>query len=317
MQFLSWLITGPFIYIAVLIFVTVTAYKVIGYVNMPRHLRWDLYPVPHQGPAGSKYQKVDYNKMPAFVSAFHEMKAMSQEMLFIKKAFDHNPKLWMGTFPLHIGLYLCALWLTCLTLGAGLEAAHITDFEAADSIFVMAMKYFTLSSGVLGLMAGLVGSLILIWQRYTEEDLRRMSDFVCYLNLYLMVFLFGSGFAAWATADLNFEIIRRHIVSLLQFRPSIVNETAIVAEFLAVGIFLTVLPFSRMMHFAVKYFFYHNIMWDDEMMKPGSKMEREVCKYLNYQVDWSASHVVQQATWNEQVSPAQGKGGLQTDEKTG
>lgn len=315
MQSVGWFITGPFIYIAVLVFLLVTIYKVIGYATMPRHLRWDLYPVPHQGPGGSKYQKVDYNKLPPRVSLLHEIKEMSQEMLFIKKAFVHNPKLWKGTFPLHAGIYLCGLWLTCLILGAGFEMTEIVSFESADSVFGSAVQYLTLSSGVFGLTAGLIGSLILLWQRCQDENLRYISDAVCYLNLVFMVFLFGTCLGAWMFADPGFIIIRQHIMTLLTFNPGIINQPLVVAEFLVLGFFLLILPFSRMMHFAVKYFFYHNIMWDDELMRPGCKMEQGIARCLNYKVDWSASHVNTQASWRAQVYRAQGKEGPKADEK--
>lgn len=132
-----------------------------------------------------------------------------------------------------------------------------------------------------------------------------MSDFVCYFNLYLMALLFGSGFAAWLVADPSFAIIKQQIMTLLVFNPGTIEHPLIIIQFLVFGIFLLLLPFGRMMHFAVKYFFYHNIMWDDEMMKPGSKMEQDISGYFNYQVDWSADHVQTQASWSAQVS--QGK----------
>lgn len=298
---LGWFITGPFIYIAVLVFVSVTAYTVVGYAKMPRHLRWDLYPVPHQGPEGSKYQKVDYSKMPTHRSILHEMKEMALEMLFIKKVFIHNPKLWKGSFPLHAGLYLCGLWLTCLTLGAGIAAADFSDINNAETAFEDAMEYMAMSSGVVGLTSGLIGSLLLLWQRHTDEDLRNMSDFVSYFNLYLMALLFGSGFAAWLFADPAFAILKQQIMTLLVFSPGSIDQPLIIIQFLIFGTFLLLLPFSRMLHFAVKYFFYHNIMWDDEMMQSVGKMEQDISCYLRYKVSWSADHVRTRASWNGQV----------------
>ena len=69
------------------------------------------------------------------------------------------------------------------------------------------------------------------------------------------------------------------------------------------------MPFSRMLHFAAKYFFYHNIMWDDETMKPGSKLERERLKELAYRLQWAAPHIKANRSWLEQVTDKQVKEG--------
>jgi len=56
-------------------------------------------------------------------------------------------------------------------------------------------------------------------------------------------------------------------------------------------VFLAYLPFSQMMHFVAKYFTYHEVRWDDEPMKQGGSMEREVQQLLDQPVTWAAPHV--------------------------
>ena len=75
------------------------------------------------------------------------------------------------------------------------------------------------------------------------------------------------------------------------------------------GLFLAYLPFSRMSHYAAKYFFYHDIMWEDEPMKAGSGLEKNVNASLGGKLSWSAPHIKQDQTWLEQVSPEPGKAG--------
>ncbi|MPM93438.1 hypothetical protein SDC9_140575 [bioreactor metagenome] len=94
-------------------------------------------------------------------------------------------------------------------------------------------------------------------------------------------------------------------MTLLVFNPGTIHQPLVIIQFLIFGTFMILLPFSRMMHFAVKYFFYHNIMWDDERMTPGSKMEQDMSCYLNYRVNWSADHVQTRASWSAQA--VQGK----------
>lgn len=300
MNGLAWFLAGPFVYIAVIVFVVVAGGKILSYLKMPRHFRWDLYPVPHQGPAGSKYQKVDFYQAPYEVSKIHELKDMGQEMLFIKKALINNPTLWKGSFPLHAGLYLLGMWFVLLLVGAVSELMGI-QIEASGSLLAAAIYYATLAAGAAGLIAGLCGTLILLWLRYSDEGLRDMATFITYFNLYIMLFLFGSGLLCWLMADADFSLIRHHLASLILFSPA--NPPVLVAvEMLALGIFLIWLPFSQMLHFAAKYFFYHNIMWDDEPMKPDSKMSQDIGGYLHYQVDWSASHMKKSGSWFDQVT---------------
>lgn len=312
---LNYFFTGPFIYISVAVFLAVTIYKVRGYHQMPRHLRWELYPIPHLGSEGSKYQKVDFHKKAPVFSKADEGKYLGQEMLFIKKAFINNRRLWIGSWPLHVGIYLGGLWLVLLLVGAVMEISGMAVGTATTVSLGWIVKQMTNIVGVTGFSAGLLGVLILIWLRYTDAELRYMADFVTYLNLYLMLMVFGTGFIAWFTVDPGFDIIRLHTEALLTFSGASVTSLPIIFEMIAFGLFLCYLPFSRMMHFAAKYFFYHNIMWDDEAMKPGSKLEQDVNSYLKYQLTWEASHISSGGSWAEQVSGTKQTEGGKQDEK--
>lgn len=306
---MSWFIGGPLIYFAVVVFLVKTLATVRKYHHMPRHLRWDLYPVPHQEPEGSKYQKVDFANLPPHVSLLHELKAMSQEMLFIKKAFVNNPKVWWGSFPLHAGLYLGALWLVMLLVGGVLEMGGQEVTANSPSAVAAVVYYLTEVAGVLGFVAGFLGSLILLWRRITDEALRDISDRVSYLNLGLLLLLFGTGLLAWWLVDPSFQVIRFHAASLLLLNPSKVAAPLVILEMFAFCLFLLYLPFSRMMHFVGKYFFYHNIMWDDALMKPGSLMEKDIAAYLQYEVTWAAPHIRQKGSWVKQVTAGPPKEG--------
>ncbi|MEG6586645.1 hypothetical protein [Dendrosporobacter sp. 1207_IL3150] len=298
---LYWFLSGPFIYLSLFIFIVFSAIKLRSYITMPRHLRWDLYPVPHQGADGSKYQKVDFHKAPAKFSLFYECKEMMGEMILIKKAFVHNLKLWLGSFPLHIGLYISGLWLAFLVVGALLELYGLKVTAQTDNLLPSLVYYATLFTGPIGFSLGFLGSFILLGLRYSDNHLRSMSDFVTYVNLYLMISLFGSATLAWWFVDPTFELIRHHAISLITLNPSIVPHPLLAVQLFTFCLFIIYLPFSRMFHVSAKYFFYHKIMWDDEAMKANSKLENSVSNYLNYPVDWSASHVAKGKSWLEQV----------------
>jgi nitrate reductase gamma subunit len=309
MSMFTWFIGGPLIYFAVALFIVKTLSTFIKYSKLPRHLRWDLYPVPHQGPEGSKYQKVDFGLIKPHISLFHELKEMGQEMLFIKKAYLNNPKVWKGSFPLHAGLYLGMAWLFLLAVGAMMELNGVSVTHDSRSVVAVMVSYATLVAGSVSFIAGLSGSLVLLWLRAFDEDMSFMSDAVSYLNLIVMIFLFGTGLAAWLFIDPSFQAARLHTADLLMFRPGAMKEPLMVLEILAFCSFLIYLPFSRMMHFVGKYFFYHNIMWDDEMMKRNSAMENDIAAYLQYKMTWAAPHIRKDGSWVDQVSEKPSKEG--------
>lgn len=310
---LIYFITGPFIYLAVMVFIFITVYKVLSYKKMPRHLRWDLYPVPHQGLKGSKYQIVDFYKKPHMFSKPHELIAIAQEMILIKKAFDHNRRLWIGSWPLHTGIYLSSLWLVLLVV-SGTIGIKGEIMLIGSSLLTWAIANLTVIVGVMALVLGLFGSLTLLWLRLTNRDLRYIADFVTYFNLGLMAVLFSSGLFAWLTVDPFFDLIRQNVMALLTLRPSPAVEPAVVFEMLVFGVFLLYLPFSRMMHFAAKYFLYHHIMWDDEAMVPQSSLEQNIKKSFQFRPRWSSGHISSGKSWMENIAGWHEEGKRQHEE---
>jgi nitrate reductase gamma subunit len=306
---LSCLIAGPFIYLAGVVFVCATAYKIIALLRMPRPFRWDLYPLPHRGPAGSKYQKLDFNRQKAPFYLLRELWEMGLEILVIKRLFTNNLRLWLGSYALHAGIYLAALWIILLAAGAIVQI----NSAASNSVIIAYLFFLTTVVGAAALILGFIGSVYLLLRRCINADLRAMSDTVSYLNLWVMIALFGIALAAWLVADGSFSQLRNQIADLMLFKPTAPHHQLITLELFFFGLFLMYLPFSRMLHFAAKYFFYHNIMWDDQAMQPGSKLERERLKELAYRPQWTAPHIKANRSWLEQVTDDRADGGEKSE----
>ena len=297
---LGWFIAGPFLYLAIVVFICVTAYKIAGFSRMPRPFRWDLYPLPHRGQIGSKYQKLDFGQQKTPYFLMRELLEMAEEIFLIKRLFTNNLRLWLGSYALHAGLYLGVLWIILIAAGAIFQI----DAATFNSVIIVA--------GAAALILGLIGSIYLFIRRCIDPDLRAMSDTVSFLNLLLMIALFGSAMAAWLVVDGSFIHLRGQIADLMTFKPTAPYHPLITVEFFFFGLFLMYLPFSRMLHFAAKYFFYHNIMWDDQAMKPGSKLEQERLKELAYRLEWAAPHIKANRSWQEQVNDDR-KGGEKSE----
>jgi len=107
-------------YFSVLICGIGIARKVFKYVRMPIHLRWELYPVAHEGKdyGGSYYEEVEWWAKSRKRSVIDELKFMIPEILFIRALYNHNRKLWIASFPFHGGLYVTICFLFLLVIGA-------------------------------------------------------------------------------------------------------------------------------------------------------------------------------------------------------
>ena len=297
----SWFIAGPFMYLAVLVFVVVTAKKVLSIMGMPRHLRWDLYPVAHDGPEGSPYQELDHWEKARRVSLAHELAEMAEEILLLKRTFQHNRKMWNFSYPMHAGMYLVIAWLGLVAFGAVLQMVTGIKISSVSTVFwAQMLNGLTVFTGVAGLIAGLYGTLGLLYIRLTDEELKDFSPPITFLNLYLLIALFAVGLVAWFTVDPSFALARDYTASLISFNPMAV-PTVMAVEIFLFGAFLIYLPFSRMLHFAAKYFFYHNIMWEDEPVTKGSQLEKDIVGYLGYEMKWSANHIVPDGSWLKQA----------------
>lgn len=300
---ISWLIAGPFMYLAALVFVAATLKKVVSIAKMPRHLRWDLYPVAHEGPAGSVYQKVEFWNQPRPFSVVHELAEMVPEMVLLKRTFLYNRRMWNFSFPMHFGLYLMIVWLVMLKVGALVQLTTGILISAASTVlWAQALNAVTVMVGAGGLALGLFGTAGLLWMRLTDEELKDFSAPVTFFNLYLLLAIFGVGFAAFIVSDPSFALARNYVASLIAFKPMAGLPVLMLLEIVLLGAFLIYLPFSRMLHFAAKYFFYHNIMWDDEPVVKGGELEKAIGGYLHYRVNWSASHIKPEGSWLEQAT---------------
>lgn len=108
MTILTYLIA----YCGVAIFVLAVVARVIMWSKMPMHLRWELYPVAHEGRrakwGGSYLEESEWWTKPRHFSLVSEVAAMAKEILFLVALRDNNRPLWRRSFPFHFGLYLVA-----------------------------------------------------------------------------------------------------------------------------------------------------------------------------------------------------------------
>ena len=277
-------------YLSGLVFVIAFAAKLLKYATMPMHVRWELYPIPHEGKewGGSFYEELDHWKKPRHKDHLAQYKFMLPEILFIRALHEDNKPLWYWSFPFHMGLYLCIGGLVFLTLGALLQ---IIGMAPANSALASLVQSFTIVFAVPGYILGTIGALGLIVKRLTDSNLTDVTAGIDYMNLIWLGLLFVTGFIVWLQ-DPGFGVSRAYLQSLITFSHMTQSMTAIhVLNLLLFIGFWMYFPFTPMTHMVSKYFMWDKVKWDDDPNRGDAGMDSKIKKYLSYPITWAAVHI--------------------------
>ena len=137
MEVLLHLIT----YLSLLVFVIAVVARFIRIQSYPINLRWEIYPIPHEGArskhGGSKMEEVDWWEKSHPKSLFHEVVFMLEEMLLLKALYENNRKMWRWSFPFHFGLYLCAAFAGLLGFSVIIELTGALPFTGKTHTHIL------------------------------------------------------------------------------------------------------------------------------------------------------------------------------------
>lgn len=295
-------------YLAGISFVVVVIARIVMWSRLPLHVRWELYPVPHE-PAhkvrhgGSYLEEVDWWKKSRKNSRWGTFKAVVPEVLFLSSVRHHNRQLWLRTFPFHLGMYLSVFAAMLALLAGTLRAVvpRLVTSRAQD-----ALRMAVLIPGATGLGLGCLGALLLLHGRISNPELKRATVPADIFNLVFFALAFGCGFLTFTLIDRNAEGAFAFASGLCSGRmtglpgtgfASILCTTTVVLLSLLVGY----VPFTHMSHFVGKFFAYHRIRWNDEPNLAGGPQEALINRALAYKVHWNAEHIRAEGTktWAE------------------
>jgi nitrate reductase gamma subunit len=302
----QWFVT-VLAWASVVIFFAVAAYRVRKISAMPLGLRWEVYPIPHEARAkreygGSYMEETDWvkgHKRRSFLAEVVEFLApeaieIGTEIATMKKVRGHNRYgIWAFSTLLHWGIYLFVLWTLLLIIGG------VTGGGALASI-----------AGVLGPVAcvvGLAGAIGLIVRRATVPDLARYTAPIDYFNLGFLAAIFVCGLISWA-GDPALAGHRAYFAGVVRFQPAAAPWSVIVT-FLLFWAFVIYMPFSKLLHYVIKYFLYHQGLWDDAFKAKGSAADKRIMEQLGYRVTWQGPHIVPGKTWLEEAQTPAVEGG--------
>jgi nitrate reductase gamma subunit len=281
------------IYFSVLVFLTACVIRALKFAKAPLHLRWELYPVPHEEPArvkhgGSYFESINWWTHPSPFGFWGELKFMVAEIVFLKSLWEHNRKLWFRSFFFHFGLYLIIVTLATLAVAAALALSLPGVMTGPIGV---GLRWLYTSAGAIGLVLGVFGALGLLVQRLTDPDLKSYTTPADIFNLLFFIITFvliAAGCLVRTVAQPDLLAIS---VGLLRFDNSVEIPGLLAAGLFLAGILLAYIPMTHMSHFIAKYFTYHSVRWDDSPVRKGGKLEAKAAECLSYKPTWAAAHI--------------------------
>ncbi len=277
-------------YVVVTVFVIAIVARAVRIIQTPMHLRWELYPVPHEGArakhGGSRLEDVDWWTKPHHPNHMADFAFLMQEILLLKGIWEHNRKMWFPSWGMHFGLYML---IVVMIASAG---ATVLDLVGVDMTAPWAGTVTTVFTwvAVVAYILGAFGTIQLFFMRLTSKKLKMYNTTSHYFNLLLIMGIFITGIV-WFISDPQFsEHLAASVGSVLVFGYKTGYPTVAMVHILVVLFFLLYLPFTHMTHFFTKYFMWHDIRWEDAPNQ-GDKMRNALTKNLTQKPTWAAPHI--------------------------
>jgi nitrate reductase gamma subunit len=300
------------IYAALLVFGVATVVRAVGYARAPVHLRWELYPVPHEPSerlkhGGSYFEISEWWTEPRRPNLAAEVGWMAREILFLKGLWDANRPLWFRSFPFHFGLYLLAGTGGLLVVAAVGSLAAPAALAGTAGLVLRGLYRVT---AVGGFALVLVGSAGLLHRRLTDPTLRTYTTPGDIFNLLFFLAALGLVALGLVARPVGSPGLLTVTIGLLTFDTGVRVEPVLAAGLFASALLVAYIPLTHMSHFVAKYFTYHAVRWDDAPLRDNGKLAAKLAEYLTYRPTWSAAHMKADGvkTWAEvaAANPAEG-----------
>ncbi len=276
-------------YFTIAVFIIAIVSRAVRIASLPIHLRWELYPVAHEGKktayGGSYMEDINWWLKARKQNKLGELTVMLPEIFLLKGIWEHNRKLWLWSFGFHHGIYWLAGMAALMLLNIILGFFGLND--TGSNIFISSLAGII---GTIGYIIGAIGILGVIFMRLGDSGMRKYSSFATFFNLTFLLAIFVTGIIAILVNPEHFNGIAIFFNGIFSGGFDIIP--AVTAFHIEIAIlFVLYLPFSHMTHFFTKYFTYHSVRWNDEPNIRGGKLEKEIGKVLNYPVSWPAKHI--------------------------
>ena len=281
------------VYAGTIVFLVACVVRAVRYARLPAHLRWELYPVPHEEPArvrhgGSYFEDPQWWTRKRRFNPAGDLRFMIPEMVFLKGLWEWNRRLWYRSFAFHFGLYLLA-GAVCLLVAAALMT--LGRPVASEGGLVAAIRTLYRIAGLAGCVLAFCGALALLHRRLTDPALRVYSAPADVANPAFFAIAIGVLATGYVTAGPGFPGALGFTRGLLRFDSSLRVSGALAAGLVLASALVAYIPLTHMAHFIAKYFTYHAVRWDDRPMASGKRLEHQIAACLAMRPTWTAKHL--------------------------
>jgi nitrate reductase gamma subunit len=294
-----------FTYFAYVFIIAMYTKKAITWLDMPAHMRWDLYPVIHEENyryGGSYFEHMDWWTRVRSRAHVRGLLYLLKEYFTLGEYFKKNMGYWYFLYPWHVGFILIITFHILCFFGALLMTLGITVSPGSPDVSGTIFYYAIFLTGVISFITGAFGSIGVLVKRIVDKNLSLYASPLNYFTYLFTLAVFLSGLYAWYFVDPAFSEYRDFWKGLLTLNFVRVEPGAVV-HIVLFNFFLVYLPFTRSMHYVTRFFAFFLIRWDDEPNLKGSKLEKKLQKLVGQKITWSAAHIKSGETWFDNVKP--------------
>jgi nitrate reductase gamma subunit len=275
------------------IFVAGCVCRILQYSRAPLHLRWELYPVPHEESSrvthgGSYFEDGDWWTKARPLHLGGELRVMIPEILFLKGLWEFNRRLWLPSFLFHFGLYLLTGTAVLVACGSGVPL--LLPSLASSGFWILLAELYKIT-GYSGAVLSVLGAFLLLLRRATDLELKNYTKPGDFFNLLLFIIAFAAVAAGYVLRPPGSSSVGQLARGLFRFDTNLALGWLFGLGLVLTSALVAYIPFTHMAHFIAKYFTYHAVRWDDRPSLRGGTIESRMAQYLAYRPTWSAKHI--------------------------
>jgi nitrate reductase gamma subunit len=294
-------------YVAYVFIVMAYTVKVVKWLRLPPHIRWDLYPVIHEEHyryGGSYYEQPEWWAKPRPKNRWRSFLYSMKDNFYMGEYYKRNPLYWLFLLPWHLGfIFIITFHILCcfaaVAMVGGLEIGAASGHFAGKAFY-----YLLLATGAIAFVTGTFGSIGMAIIRMADRSLRSYAMPMNFFNYLFFLIVYGSGLFAWLALDPTLDEYRTYWLGLITLSPPHLHPMTLL-HIVLFDIFLIYLPFTRSTHYITRILAYYFIRWDDEPNLRGSRLERQIIDLLGRKVSWEGPHIAAGKSWAE-VATASG-----------
>ncbi len=299
-------------YAAYIVILSMYTVKALAWLRLPRHMRWDLYPVIHEENyryGGSYYENQEWWTRPRPKAHLRSLLYALKDNFYMGEYYRKNPVYWSFLLPWHLGfIFIITFHILCFAAALAMYFGLVIQGDSPQ-LPGQFFYYLLQLTGGFAFIAGTFGSIGMIVIRLTDPGLRSYATPFNFFNYIFFLLVSLSGLYDWLITDPTLADYRSYWVGLITFSPPSLHGSTIL-HIVLFDLFLIWLPFTRSLHYITRIFAYYFIRWEDEPNLPGSALEREINGYLGRKVSWEGKHIPAGKTWAEaatEIKPREGR----------